>query len=568
MSSALRLVNQLTVSGWTRLASGATSPESISQALLNAAKSLGKIAPGRGGAQVEGVVGQVRLSTDIIRGTDQRLPPFFRKVQTSKGLRFILTSRDYILRQAQAQSSRLGAINISASEFVLNVGHYTRQWRAQMLYNHIYFSQLSASERDALLQDDFFLRIIDHPNFNPRVIELLTTPEYISMAGLPIRAVVQSALQNPRELWETPYRAHISDEGRAVMLALFFNEERPYLHALERAFTRMAKTMGLGFPRVDMPMKFRAAIRELERSVLAIQDRRVRFANPGIRDFLHRVVIEDRLLSMAIDAVTEFPEVDQAWTLFSSEKPRPTRDHPLAPAWGAVGKRLLEDGSGNPLDRLELAVDMYDHLQTETLLDFVRCATTELRNLGIESDEAPRAAHAFEMLVATLLPFDAQQEAKEALTSAVAKLLSERGSELALDDFKQVAARLLEHGTDPDTAMDAVRERLEGFVDQLREPLRDIRSIDELATFAHAAQRAVVPAAMQGSAVGAPRFFERRFSLMIRALGSPKMPRTVPSGQKPGNAYASHSRRFRLPAAPIAKSVRFRAPLHPLETLY
>jgi len=56
---------------------------------------------------------------------------------------------------------------------------------------------------------------------------------------------------------------------------------------------------------------------------------------------------------------------------------------------------------------------------------------------------------------------------------------------------------------------------------------------------------------MQGSAVGARRFFERRFSLMMRALGSPKIPRTVPSGRKLGNAYASHSRRFRLPAAAI-----------------
>jgi L-asparagine oxygenase len=56
MSSTPMLVNQLTVSGWTRLVSGGTSLESISQALLNAAKSLGKIAPGRGGAQVEEVV--------------------------------------------------------------------------------------------------------------------------------------------------------------------------------------------------------------------------------------------------------------------------------------------------------------------------------------------------------------------------------------------------------------------------------------------------------------------------------------------------------------------------------
>ena len=54
---------------------------------------------------------------------------------------------------------------------------------------------------------------------------------------------------------------------------------------------------------------------------------------------------------------------------------------------------------------------------------------------------------------------------------------------------------------------------------------------------------------------------------MMRAFGSPKTPRTVPSGRKPGNAYASHSRRFRLLAAPIEKIQRFRAPLHSLETL-
>jgi len=84
---------------------------------------------------------------------------------------------------------------------------------------------------------------------------------------------------------------------------------------------------------------------------------------------------------------------------------------------------------------------------------------------------------------------------------------------------------------------------------------------------AHAPNLAIVPAPMQAAAVGAARFFERRFSLTMRALGSPKMPRTVPSGRKPENAYASQRRRFRLPAAAIEIPVPFRAPPHPLETL-
>jgi hypothetical protein len=69
----------------------------------------------------------------------------------------------------------------------------------------------------------------------------------------------------------------------------------------------------------------------------------------------------------------------------------------------------------------------------------------------------------------------------------------------------------------------------------------------------HASNRAVVPTVMQASTTTASRFFERRLSLMMRAFGSPKTPRTVPSGRNPGNPYVSHNRRFRALEADIRK---------------
>ena len=56
----------------------------------------------------------------------------------------------------------------------------------------------------------------------------------------------------------------------------------------------------------------------------------------------------------------------------------------------------------------------------------------------------------------------------------------------------------------------------------------------------------VVPAHLDATATAAGRFFERRFSVITRAFGSPKMPCTVGRGRKPGNAYVSHRRRFRF----------------------
>jgi hypothetical protein len=51
---------------------------------------------------------------------------------------------------------------------------------------------------------------------------------------------------------------------------------------------------------------------------------------------------------------------------------------------------------------------------------------------------------------------------------------------------------------------------------------------------AHAPHLAIVPAPVQGSAVGAARFFGRRFSRIMRAFGSPKMPAPSPQAGSRG----------------------------------
>src|SRR4051794_15449474 len=59
--------------------------------------------------------------------------------------------------------------------------------------------------------------------------------------------------------------------------------------------------------------------------------------------------------------------------------------------------------------------------------------------------------------------------------------------------------------------------------------------------------RAVVESALTSTTSSAVRFFPRRTSRTIRAFGSPKTPRTLGSGRKPINRYASSSRRcFRI----------------------
>lgn len=246
-------------------------------------------------------LGQIRLTNDLIRTVDQRLPPFLQRVKASKSLRFIMTTRDYILHQAQAQSDRLSGAAFTPSQFTLNVGVYTRAVKARMLFNHIFFSDLAASERHALLDDDFFLTIIKHRNFNPRIISLMTSADYVSLVDGPIRSAVTAVLDNPRVLWEKPYRSHITDDAQALMLALFLNGSWASVPTLERTFGRMSMALGRPVPQGTHSARFRAALRELEGSVLAIESRNVSFSNPGVQDFLQRVVVEDDLMPSIVE---------------------------------------------------------------------------------------------------------------------------------------------------------------------------------------------------------------------------------------------------------------------------
>ena len=443
-------------------------------------------------------LGQIRLSTDLIRSVDQRFQPFLERVRGKKDIRFILTSRDYILHQAQAQSTRLSSPAVNAIEFTLNVGTYTRAARAQMLFNHLYFSDISAQERAALLEDDFFLRIVDHRNFNPRLIDLLTAADYISVTGLPIRDIVRAVLENPQELWEKPYRRHMSEEARSLMLALFFNEEKPTIAALERAFGRMTKAMGMSFIAADVPNKFRSALKEIEGSVLAIQNRSVSFANPGIRDFLHLAINEDKFLPFAANAVTEFAEVDQAWNFFYHQKipsqrfdrftrkwvqvpaqPKMPQD-PTGTAWVGAASRLIKDGSGTSLGRLRLFVEMFNYLKAEELLPIVAAAIHDLEDSEIEGIEAILCAEAIESFSISLPPLNIQEQLQRVVCSSAERMLSDYGDALGLDELEPVIVALSEYGVDQNATAAAAITALRGYIQYLDDHLTSVEALYEL----------------------------------------------------------------------------------------
>lgn len=83
----------------------------------------------------------------------------------------ILTTREYLYREAHAANERLGASRADLMKFFLDVSGYDRMKRAHILYNHLYWTP--GIPRDALFRfvgDGAHWKIIRHDNFNPRWI--------------------------------------------------------------------------------------------------------------------------------------------------------------------------------------------------------------------------------------------------------------------------------------------------------------------------------------------------------------------------------------------------------------
>lgn len=428
-------------------------------------------------------LGQVRLSADHVRGIDARLPPLIARVAAHDNLRFVLTTRDYILAQARGLSARLSPGQLNAREYVLNVGRYTRAVKAQILYNHIYFSALAREQRDQLLADDFYLKIIDHQNFNPRIIEEVTAPDYLALTGRPIRQTVEAVLANPELLWERPYRQHITAEGRMLMIALSLNGRFAGVGALKSSFMRVARALGQEIHPADLESSFRATFKSLDGSALGLLGDLVTFANPGLRDFLQSVILSDRLVPLLLLQIETRAELSELFTVFSGAKPSDEEKTRLAPEWTAALDRMNEGGFCNRYDYLELAVDFASDLDHAPVLLRVEEGIAAIEEDPIDPDEVSQICSLLEKSVFCILPSEIEERFRSVVTGAAATLLIDHADVLSFEDIQSLDESLHEYGADKQLATTASRGAMERIVQSIDSEVRDIETVEDLDEF-------------------------------------------------------------------------------------
>lgn len=260
-------------------------------------------------------LGKVALDIRALANRDSDLTRFMARVRNSKNARFIMTTRAYIFEQARQASESLADARIDVTKYVLDVGVYTRRIRARILYNHLLVAGTPAEHIRALVESNKIGKIVDHKNYNPRVIEWMT--DKFRLSNVPPEQYPDAfiaTLDNPSELWNIAFRSHISAACQHLLFALFFcSEYGADIDDLRSSFEALHATLARKFGTPQGPKDFEEVMRTLEGGFIAISGQEVSYVNPSLRDYLTAYLNDLSFLRVFATTAQRCNWAEQVW---------------------------------------------------------------------------------------------------------------------------------------------------------------------------------------------------------------------------------------------------------------
>jgi hypothetical protein len=267
------------------------------------------------------------------------------------------------------------------------------------------------------------------------------------------------------------------------MWAIFFSGPYVGMDFCLQFFKRIAANAGHQVPSSEAVSRFRTGLKELSGSFVNVGDREISFANPGIRDFLSKIFIDDHLLPIVVRSVSTIYEFRSAWNFFKTNINLCcdlVDDHDL---WIAAIDRIQGDKSTTAIASLRHILEMCEHLPSLHIKAVLDRAVNDLISQGIETRDHYECLFSLQQLKRLQSRTgDLLDPAFKALTNAAANMLANAGEDLAIDDIISIA-RALEPVTEHSLVRSAASDALRGFIFGIENKLSDVSSSQELDTF-------------------------------------------------------------------------------------
>jgi hypothetical protein len=220
--------------------------------------------------------------------------------------RLIMTTREQILWQAGNEYDALCDLLGDPQQLGVRLDKYPTRVRAEILFNHLYFSDMPQTDRERIALDNRIVGIIDHAAYNPRLIESALRFTIRGSADEKLEAI-KKALDYPDRLWRSSFRM-LSPLCQQVLLTMATLPARAWPLHMIRELVITNDRLG-----------WRLALLSLESTWINVtgqpSDRYVAFANPSCRDYLLGVLDD---AAVAEDQVERIRSLEQIVSLTRS----------------------------------------------------------------------------------------------------------------------------------------------------------------------------------------------------------------------------------------------------------
>lgn len=216
-----------------------------------------------------------------------------------------MNSRVAIMNEAKQRSIEFEKLIQSDDEkvYLINMDKVDAYEKARILYNHIYFKRLPLEYYSYIKNDRNYLKIINHPNYTPRIIEYITEPgRYKDILPEKYIYFVLECLSNPELIWDNEYERSLKKVDRILVNTLFsLTDTTINCDILKKAFNKRISNENDIDVIVD---NFENTIKRLNKFMIKIVDKsnskEISVLNPSVNDYIKTMLEKNELEVMNI----------------------------------------------------------------------------------------------------------------------------------------------------------------------------------------------------------------------------------------------------------------------------
>lgn len=253
-----------------------------------------------------------------LRGSESsiELISLIKFVTRMKNKILILNSRVTVLNEAKRVSLQFEKFieNKKMKIKIIDMDKMSILNKAKILYNHMYFNQVPREYYESIKTNKQFKNIINHRNYNPRIIEYITQ-HYKDASPENYYSFILKYLNSPEQIWKDEFEIKLEEVDRIFMYILFSLTDTTMSEVvLKECFNKR-----LLISSIDKTLNhFENVLTRLNKSMIKIVDNKgekeISVINPSVNDYLNKIFFSNRVeLENTRGTIVFYEQIDRCY---------------------------------------------------------------------------------------------------------------------------------------------------------------------------------------------------------------------------------------------------------------